>query len=145
MAETNTATIEQTKEQANLELIGGFAKEVFEQKNLENLTKYMKEAYIQHNPLVEQGVIGFQNFFHDWFTAVPDFAYNLKNIIVNDEFVWVYGQYTGTQTGEWLGIPATNKTYQFDAVDIFRIEDGKLAEHWDVLDIHTLFTQLGVK
>ena len=49
------------------------------------------------------------------------------------------------QENEGRGIPATQAEYKFDAIDIFRIEDGKLAEHWDVMDLHTLFTQLQAK
>ena len=67
----------------------------------------------------------------------------MKNIIAKDDQVWVYGTYSGTQKGDWLGIPATNKAYSFAAVDIFRIENNKLQEHWDVLDIYGLFKQLG--
>ena len=74
---------------------------------------------------------------------MPDFEYTLKKIVADEDSVWVYGTYSGTQTGDWLGIPATNKEYSIDAVDIFRIEEGKLAEHWDVIDVYTLFKQLG--
>jgi hypothetical protein len=41
------------------------------------------------------------------------------------------------------GIAASGQKYTIEAVDIFRIEDGKLAEHWDVVDIYGLFKQLG--
>jgi len=128
----------------NEELIAKFADEVFVKKDLSGLNKYMHQDYIQHNPLVEQGFDGFRSFFQNWFSGVPDFNYSLKKIISDENHVWVYGTYSGTHKGEWLGIPATNKSYSFDAVDIFRIEDGKLAEHWDVLDIYGLFKQLGV-
>lgn len=132
----------QTTQQQNQALIGQFAQQVFNEKDLSNLDDFMKEDYIQHNPLVAQGTEGFHDFFKNWFDSVPDFNYELKKIIVNDDHVWVYGTYSGTQTQEWLGIPASNKAYSFNAVDIFRIENGKLAEHWDVLDIYTLFKQL---
>jgi len=75
---------------------------------------------------------------------VPDWKYGLKKIISAGDFVWVYGTYSGTQTGDWLGIPATGKAFAFDAVDIFRLEAGRLAEHWDVMDVYGLFKQLGV-
>jgi len=126
----------------NITLISDFAQQVFVNKDLSNLNQFMHDDYIQHNPFVEQGSDGFKHFFETWFTAIPDFQYELKNLIVNDEFIWVYGSYSGTHTNEWLGISATQAKYQFDAVDIFRVEDGKLAEHWDVLDLHTLFQQL---
>lgn len=127
----------------NLSLMSDFAQQVFVNKDLSTLNQYMHEDYIQHNPFVAQGSDGFKDFFNDWFTAIPDFNYELKNIIANDEFIWVYGSYSGTHSNEWLGIPASRAEYQFDTVDIFRVENGKLAEHWDVMDLYSLFKQLG--
>lgn len=133
----------QDTQETNMKLLGKFSEDVFVNKNLSDLEQYMLKDYIQHNPLVEQGRVGFKAFFNDWFRAIPDFKYTLKNIIANDEYVWVYGTYSGTHTSDWLGIPATKNPYKFYAVDIFRISNGKLAEHWDVMDIYGLFKQLG--
>lgn len=127
----------------NTALIASFAEDVFGHKDFSNLSTYMHSDYIQHNPVVPQGREGFQAFFEDWFAKSPDFKYDLKKLIVNENHVWAYGEYSGTHTGDWLGIPATGEKYSFNAVDIFRVEDGKLAEHWDVLDLYTLFEQLG--
>ncbi len=130
--------------QLNKQLLADFGAEVFDNKDFSNLNNYMNEDYIQHNPLVAQGSVGFQNFFVDWFNAVPDWNYAISKLVAEGDTVWVYGTYSGTQKGDWLGIPATNKSYSITAVDIFRIEDGKLAEHWDVIDVYGLFKQLGV-
>jgi len=127
----------------NEEIVGRVGQGVFNEHDFSSLTEYMQEDYIQHNPLVPQGRDGFQGFFEDVFRAIPDWKHDLKNLIANGDFVWVYGTYSGTQTGEWLGIPASGKTFAFDAVDIFRLEDGRLAEHWDVMDVYGLFKQLG--
>ena len=43
--------------------------------------------------------------------------------------------YAGTLKKEWLRIAPTGKKYAFEAVDIFRVKNGKLAEHWDMMDI----------
>jgi len=129
--------------QTNKDLLATFGAEVFGKKDLSNLQSYMHEGYIQHDPLVPQGLAGFKQFFEDWFNAVPDWSYNLSKIAAEGDTVWVYGTYSGTQKKDWLGIPATNKSYSINAVDIFRIQDGKLAEHWDVLDSYGLFKQLG--
>lgn len=130
--------------QANKQIIAKFGEEVFGKKDLSNLQAHMREDYIQHNPLVPQGAVGFKTFFSDWFSAVPDWNYTLTKIVSEGDTVWAYGTYSGTQKGDWLGIPATHKSYRIDAVDIFRIQDGKLAEHWDVMDTYGLFKQLGV-
>lgn len=136
MAQDTTAT--------NKQLLADFGAEVFAKKDLSTLQHYMHEGYIQHNPLVPQGLTGFKNFFADWFKAVPNWHYQVDKLVAEGDTVWAYGTYSGTQTGDWLGIPATNKDYSIHAVDIFRIEEGKLAEHWDVLDTYGLFKQLGV-
>lgn len=125
-------------------LLGQFGAKVFQEKDFSALSQLMREDYIQHNPLVGQGRKGFQDFFEAWFKASPDFNFALKQIVSEGDKVWVFGTYSGTHQGDWLGIPATGKRYEFNAVDIFRVEGGQLAEHWDVLDVHTLFKQLGV-
>jgi steroid delta-isomerase-like uncharacterized protein len=124
-------------------LLARFGAQIFQAKDFAALPDLMRDDYIQHNPLVGQGRKGFQDFFQSWFKASPDFTFELKQIVSEGDRVWVYGAYSGTHTSAWLGIPATGKAYKFDAVDIFRVQDGKLAEHWDVLDVHTLFKQLG--
>ncbi len=127
----------------NKELLGAFADAVFVRKDLSAVDKFVRTDYVQHNPLVEQGAQGFRQFFSAWFAAVPDWRYTVKKIGVEGNDVWVFGTYAGTLEKDWLGIPASGQTYAFDAVDIFRVEDGKLAEHWDVMDIYGLFKQLG--
>jgi steroid delta-isomerase-like uncharacterized protein len=124
-------------------LVAQFGAKIFQEKDFAALTSLMRDDYIQHNPLVRQGSKGFQDFFQAWFEASPDFRFELKQIVSEGDKVWVYGTYSGTHQGDWLGIPATGNAYKFDAVDIFRVQDGKLAEHWDVLDVYTLFKQLG--
>jgi steroid delta-isomerase-like uncharacterized protein len=124
-------------------LLAQFGAKIFQEKDFAALTSLMRDDYIQHNPLVRQGSKGFQDFFEAWFEASPDFRFELKQIVSEGDKVWVYGTYSGTHQGDWLGIPATGNAYKFDAVDIFRVQDGKLAEHWDVLDVYTLFKQLG--
>ena len=43
-------------------------------------------------------------------------------------------QWTGTQDGPFLGKAATGNKLRFSTADFFRIENGKFAEHWDVVD-----------
>ncbi len=137
-------TMAQDQTQQNKQLLADFAEAVFVKKDFTRLPQLMQQTYIQHNPLVPQGLSGFQQFFADWFKAVPDWEYHLEKLVAEGDTVWAYGVYSGTQQGEWLGIPATGKHYRIYAVDIFRVENGKLAEHWDVLDTYGLFKQLGV-
>jgi steroid delta-isomerase-like uncharacterized protein len=129
--------------ETNKRVIGEFAESVLLKKDLSAVDRYMLPDYIQHNPLVKQGASGFREFFANWFECVPDWRCSVKKIVSEGDEVWVYGTYAGTLQKDWLGITASGQTYSVDAVDIFRIQDGKLAEHWDVMDIYGLFKQLG--
>jgi predicted ester cyclase len=53
--------------------------------------------------------------------------------------------FTGTHTGPFRGLPPTNRPVRFSALEINRMVDGKVAEHWFQLDSVTLFEQLGLR
>jgi predicted ester cyclase len=42
-----------------------------------------------------------------------------------------------------MGIPATQSTVEFESIDIIRVSEGKVAEHWGVTDVLTLMQQTG--
>lgn len=50
---------------------------------------------------------------------------------------------TGTHKGELMGVAATDKTVEFESIDIVRVDGGKVAEHWGVTDVMSLMQQLG--
>ena len=50
---------------------------------------------------------------------------------------------TGTHQGELMGVAPTGKTVEFESIDIIRVEDGRVAEHWGVTDVMSLMQQLG--
>ena len=137
------AALAESPADANKALVGAFAEAVFVKKDLSAVGNYVRPDYVQHNPLVPQGATGFKDFFGAWFASVPDWNYTVKKIAAEGSDVWVYGTYAGTLKKDWLGVRGSGQRYAFDAVDIFRIREGKLAEHWDVMDIYGLFKQLG--
>ncbi len=51
---------------------------------------------------------------------------------------------SGTHTGEFMGHPATGKRFTYQQIHIFRVNDGKVAEHWANRDDVGLFQQLGL-
>jgi predicted ester cyclase len=65
-------------------------------------------------------------------------------MVAEDDIVFLYSTITGTHTGEcFLDYPPTGNKMCYDVVDMFRLRDGKLCEHWDVADTRALFTQVG--
>jgi predicted SnoaL-like aldol condensation-catalyzing enzyme len=128
----------------NKELVEAFCNTVFVKHDLSTLDQLLRDDYIQHNPDVPQGKAGFKQFFETTFKAMPDFKYTLKQMVAEGDFVWMYSITSGTHTGgEWLEVLPTGNRLNFDVVDMFRIQDGLIAEHWDVADTYSLFSQLG--
>ena len=76
-------------------------------------------------------------------TAFPDWLETVEDIIAEGDKVWVRLNYTGTHKGAFMGLPPTGKKINSKAVDIYRIENGKLAEYWNVTDNLNIFKQIG--
>lgn len=129
----------------NKEVVTRFYNDVFIRHDLSHLDELMRDDYIQHNQDCPQGKAGFIEFFTVIFNAIPDFKYTLKKMLAEGDIVMAYSATTGTHTGGvWLGKKATGNKLDYDVVDVFRLQDGKIAEHWDVADTFKFFRQLGI-
>lgn len=77
--------------------------------------------------------------------SFPDFRPEIHWQIVAGDRVTTYKTYHGTHEGEFLGIPGTGKRVSFYTVDVMRVVDGKITDHWGVGTLLDLVQQLGVK
>ncbi|MBN2041574.1 MAG: ester cyclase [Spirochaetes bacterium] len=128
----------------NKKLLKEFYEVIFQEHDLDAIDRFMHDDYIQHNPDADQGKAGFLEFHVNFFKAIPDHRADINMITADGNLVFVYNTITGTHTGEgFLNYPATGNKIKYDVVDMFRVEKGKLAEHWDVADTRALFTQVG--
>ena len=135
----NTADTERNKQ-----AVRDFYEEVFHKHDLGAVDRFMHDDYIQHNADCPQGKAGFLEFHKGFFAAIPDFRATINQIVAEADRVFVYNTITGTHTGYgFLDYPPTNNEIRFDTVDMYRLRDGKLCEHWDVADTRALFTQVG--
>ena len=76
--------------------------------------------------------------------AFADLSYEIIDAFGDGDRVAVRLTTTGTHTGEFLGAPPTGRQFQIEAIHIFRIQDGKVAEHWAKRDDVGLAAQLGL-
>lgn len=106
----------------NIEVVKKVYEEVFNNKDLSHLDEYMRDDYMQHNGTVEDGKEGFKRFLERFFQLDPHM--DIVKIFENAENeVAVFFKCTCRANG------SVNKV-----VDIYRLQDGKLAEHWDVVE-----------
>lgn len=85
---------------------------------------------------------GLEFFKYIW-EAFPDFSVEIKEQIAEGDRVATLKTFSGTHKGEFIGIPPTGKHVAFDVFDMLRIRDGKLVEHWNVVDMAGMWQQLG--
>ena len=76
--------------------------------------------------------------------GMPDMALPIEDIVAEGEKVLVRLRVQGTHGGDLMGIPATGRPIDIAVMDLFVIRDGKLVEHWALLDNLSLLRQLGV-
>jgi steroid delta-isomerase-like uncharacterized protein len=75
--------------------------------------------------------------------AFPDFRPEIRWQSVEGDLVTTYKIYHGTHLGEFLGIPPTGRTIQFETVDAMRVRQGKITDHWGVANLYSALQQLG--
>ena len=113
---------------ANKRLVYDFWREVFEGAHMEFADKYMAESYIQHNPNVPTGRAAFVDFFNKVRKPAPIEArikMPLVAIVAEGDLVILSFAREGTDPKD------ATKKYSTTWFDMFRIENGKIAEHWD--------------
>lgn len=112
--------------------------------DVSTMAEHTAPGHIDHNPGVADGIEANRAFWVQVFTAFPDLKAELHDVIAEGDRVAARIEYTATHQGPFLGIPATGNTVNFQSIDIWRLEDGLFAEHWDQLNMDDLFRQLGV-
>jgi predicted SnoaL-like aldol condensation-catalyzing enzyme len=103
----------------NKQLVVVFYQKTLGNKNLDDLEQYLLPSYIQHNPNVPDGIEGFKSLFTTGpLRGHPKTQVDFKRVSAEGDLVWIHSR---------LSIGGKN----FTVMDIFRIECGKIAEHWD--------------
>ena len=105
----------------NKNLVLKFYDEVFNGWDTSRLDHYMREDYKQHNAQVEDGREGFRRFCEKFLALKPHM--DIQHILADGDLVCVFFKCT-------LGVNGmVNKVF-----DMYRVQDGKLAEHWDCVE-----------
>lgn len=81
-------------------------------------------------------------FFKARLTGVPDLKVAIEALVADKDRVAASFVYTGTHGGSYFGVAATGRPLRFTSCDIFRVQDGLIAEHWGMGDIAGVLAQL---
>ena len=105
------------------ELVSDYMNEVWVKRNVNALEKYISaDAFIQHNPHLDNGLEVLKGFLpHLFNNLMPEGIWEVKRIIAEDNMVVVHSLAKPTPAALGMAV-----------VDIFKVENGKIVEHWDV-------------
>jgi len=120
--------------------------EIYNNNDLDRLTEVLSEDLLTPNimPGVPRGLEGAKAAHRIMLAGFPDYQTVIEDMLAEGEKVAARIRMTGTNAGEFMGIPATGKRVQFTGIYIARISNGKIVEHWGEEDSVSLLQQLGV-
>ena len=107
----------------------------------------LADDFIEHEevPGLAPSKDGVKTFFRMQIAAFPDLRLSVEDVVDDGAKVVARVRYRGTQQGEFQGMPATGKAVDVQLIDIFAFaDDGRVREHWGVIDLMAMMQQLGV-
>jgi len=115
-------------------------------KDLERALTLFSPNYVEHSafPGMPMGVEAVRAYFSMLFAGFPDVQATILDMIAEGDKVVLRASSEGTHTGPFMGIPPTGKHAKWSFIDISRIENGKIVEHWNETDQMSLMQQLGL-
>ena len=126
------------------ELVQRIFDEVVNKGNLDAVDELMAEDYVDHGPMGDLDRDAFKGLVGQYRAAVPDLHCEVSHLIEEGDTVGWLVRATGTHSGDELGFPATNKTFDTLSANIGRIRDGQAVEHWSEQGMFPMLMQLGV-
>jgi predicted ester cyclase len=121
--------------------------EVFSQGRLEVVDEILSPDFREHSELppgIPAGREGVKAIASALRKGFPDLTYRVDLQIAEGDFVAGYVTGTGTHKGEVFGMPATGKHAEWAESHIVKIVNGKISEHWGVVDQLGMLRQLGL-
>lgn len=131
--------------EANGTVVRRFVDEVINNGDYSAMQELVHRDYVYRSPDQEfRGQEALEALFTAYRSGLPDLNASIDDLVVSGDKVVISIVLSGTHTGDLMGIPATGKSIKVHAMVLSRLEDGKIAEEWEILDMLGMFQQLGV-
>src|SRR5512143_621519 len=118
------ATGAETQQVRNKRIVVEFYEKAINQKDFEAAAKYIGPRYTQHNPLAADGPAGLQAYLRYLRATYPNSHSEIKRVFADGDYVILHVHA--------VRVPGTRGSA---IVDIFKLENGKVVEHWDVIQV----------
>ena len=131
--------------EANKAVIARFYETALNAGDVTVLEELASPDYEEHDPIPGQGTG--RDGLRDRVRMIVDAfgqRFTVEDVIAEGDRVVVRWTGSGTHVGEFMGIPPTGRPFTISGIDIYRIADGTMVEHWHVVDQLALLGQLGL-
>ena len=136
---TATRTTEENKA-----VVRRFIDEIFLEGNLDSVDELLTDDFTPHTwGKVEPGKEAMKAAIERVSKGLSDASMTIQDVIDEGDRVAVRLTSHAVQTGEFMGLPPSGKPYTIGEIHIFRLVDGKVAEHWHQADFMGMMRQLG--
>jgi steroid delta-isomerase-like uncharacterized protein len=130
----------------NKALVRRFVDEVQSQGNVNAVDEFCSPEFVNHSappglPLDREGIKIVTAMFR---SAFPDSYFTVEDMMAEGDKVATRKTFHGTHQGEFMGIPPTGRQVSMGLIDIVRISDERVVEHWSMGDNFGMMQQLGV-
>lgn len=118
--------------------------EIFPKNDDAALTGALSEDFVNHEAPkgFPRGPGGVAHFMHMLADAFSEQRWTTHRVIAEGDLVALHCTHSGRHTGEFMGVPATGRTFSYRQMHMIRVENGLGVEHWAVRDDATLMRQL---
>lgn len=130
--------------EANIATFRRAIDEGWNQGNLEVVDELFAPDFVEHQPGIAPGREGVKGSIRALRAAFPDLHLAVEDAAAADDRVWLRLLGTGTHDGPFMGLPATGRRIDITVIDVVRVADGRLVEHWGVADRMSVAQQIGL-
>jgi steroid delta-isomerase-like uncharacterized protein len=127
----------------NKAVVRGYIEQVWNGRRPDLLEQYMAADIVHHDAPGITDRESIQNFITTTQNSFPDFEIRIEAEIAEGDLVVLRQTISGTQQGEFMGLPASGKQFSMTGVYIFRVAGGKIAELWGLSNTLGMMQQLG--
>ncbi len=121
--------------------------EVFSQGDVDLGDELMADDFVEHEQLppgIPSGKAAPRVLMTMMREAFPDFRATVEELLEDGQKVIARARFSGTHEGDFMGIPATGRSFDIAVIDILEFRDGKVIAHWGVMDMAGMMEQLGI-
>jgi predicted ester cyclase len=115
----------------------------FNQGDFDGLEAVVAPDMVEHQDGAGFGADGLRALITELRTAFPDLHLAIQDSTVSGDTAWFRIRSTGTNDGPLWGRPPTNRPMDITVMDVIRVADGRMVEHWGVADRLAMLKQIG--